>query len=84
MSTFEKVKARIMKKPTVNDLMPNEVKNFLIHYGFIEKRVRGDHFIYVYPNFSEIVLNIPMHKPIKEAYVDHIRNAIILIEGGEE
>jgi len=80
MSKFEKIKDKIMRKPTVNDLMPNEIKNFLEHYGFILKRVRGDHFIYIYPDKSEIVLNIPMHKPVKEAYIDHIRNAIILIE----
>lgn len=82
MSTFEKIKSRIMHKPTYNDITTNEIQSFLLKYGFELKHINGSHFIYAYPCLNKvIVLNVPMHNPVKPTYIDHIRDAIILIEG---
>ena len=82
MSTFVKMKELIMKQPTVKDIMPQELQSFLKRYGFILKRVRGDHFIYAFPSpLKEFVLPIPMAKPVKPTYIDQIRNIIIEVEG---
>lgn len=82
MSTFEKMKEKIMRTPTVNDIMPKELQNFLEKYGFIRKSVKGSHFIYAYPTTNKVfILNIPMHKPVKPTYIDQIRDRIIEIEG---
>ncbi len=82
MSKFEKTKQQILHKPTLNNIMPEDVKSFLEHYGFILKHVNGSHFIYCYQTqCRNIILNIPMHKPVKPTYIDQIRDAIIEIEG---
>lgn len=84
MSTFDKMKSKILKTPSANDITTEEVKSFLQHYGFILKRSKGSHFIYGYPNSNiDITINIPMHNPVKPAYIDLIRKAILEIEGGE-
>lgn len=85
MTTFDKVKAKILKTPTARDFTAREVKNFLERYGFVLKNVpKGSHFVYGYPGYDEIVVNIPMHSPIKPTYIDHIRKAILDIEGGTD
>lgn len=72
---------RIMKKPTAKDITPEELKSFLNHYGFKYKRSKGDHFIYEYPTEEKVfMLNIPMKKPVKPAYIDMIREIIIELE----
>ena len=82
MSTLDKIKEKIMRTPTLNDIMPNELQSFLKKYGFILKHVNGSHFIYEYPGNSKVfMLNIPMHKPVKPTYIDQIRERIIEIEG---
>ena len=81
MSTFEKTKEKIMRTPTLNGIMPNELQNFLKKYGFVLKHVNGSHFIYEYPGNNKFMLNIPMHKPVKPTYIDQIRERIIEIEG---
>ena len=82
MSTFEKMKEKIMRTPTSNNIMPEELKNFLVKYGFVLKHVNGSHFIYEYPaNNRTFVLNIPMHKPVKPTYIDQVRKQITEIEG---
>lgn len=82
MSTFDKIKEKIMRTPTLNDIMPNELQSFLNKYGFILKHVNGSHFIYEYLGNSKVfMLNIPMHKPVKPTYIDQIRERIIEIEG---
>ena len=71
-----------MRTPTSNDIMPNELKNFLEKYGFNLKKVNGSHYIYEYPGiYKTFMLNIPMHKPVKAAYIDQIRDRIVEIEG---
>ena len=85
MSAFEKLKTKFMQQPVLNNITAEEVKSFLKHYGFIEKHINGSHFIYGYMNDSrEIMLNIPMHSPIKPTYIKHIRKAILEIEGGND
>ena len=82
MSSFEKMKEKIMRTPTVKDIMPNDLQNFLNHYGFKLKHVNGDHFIYDYPGKKKnFMLNIPMAKPVKPSYIDKVRDSIIEIEG---
>ncbi len=83
MSSFEKMKEKIMRTPTVKDIMPNDLKSFLNHYGFKEKHVKGDHYIYEFPGKTKnFMLNIPMSKPVKPTYIDQIRDKIMEIEGG--
>lgn len=82
MGSYEKMLKRIMKTPTVKDIMPNELQSFLEHYGFRLKRVNGDHFIYQYPtSVKTFMLNIPMQKPVKPTYIDQVRDTILEIEG---
>ena len=82
MGSYDKMLERIMKTPTVKDIMPNELQVFLEHFGFQLKRVRGDHFIYQDPTSEKtFMLNIPMHKPVKPAYIDQIRETILEIKG---
>lgn len=84
MSTFEKIKAKIMHEPTYNDFSPKEIQSFLQRYGFELKHVKGSHFIYAYPMSEKLIMiNVPMHNPVKPTYIDHIRDAISLIEGGK-
>ena len=49
MSTFDKVKAKILSTPTANDFTAKEIQNFLSKYGFICKHVNGSHYIYHFP-----------------------------------
>ena len=73
-----------MKKPTNKNIMPRDIQNFLEHYGFTLEHVNGDHFIYCYPRINKnIMLNIPMAKPVKPAYIDQIRKTILEIEEDE-
>lgn len=82
MSTFEKVKSKILRTPTANDFQAKEIKHFLEKYGFVLKNVNGSHHIYYYPKENKnLMLNIPMHSPIKPTYIDHIRKCILEIEG---
>lgn len=82
MGSQEKMLKRIMKTPTARDIMPTELKSFLEHYGFQLKRATGDHFIYQYPSSGKtFMLNIPMQKPVKPAYIDQVRETILEIEG---
>ena len=82
MSTFDKIKSKILSTPTVNDLTAKEIQHFLTTYGFILKRVKGSHFIYFFPSKNRnIMLNIPMHSPVKPYYIDQIRECILEIEG---
>lgn len=82
MSQFEKLKQKILSTPTANDITAKEIQAFLKKYGFELKHSKGSHFIYRYKlSDDEIMLNIPMHSPIKPAYIDHIRARIQKIEG---
>ena len=80
MGNYDKTKEKIMRTPTVKDIEPRELQSFLIHYGFKLKRTSGSHFIYEYPN-GEDSFPIPMHSPIKPAYIDKIREIISDLEG---
>lgn len=81
MGTFDKMRERIFKTPTVRDVEPKELQSFLTHYGFKLKRSTGSHFIYEYPSDTKnFMLNIPMHNPVKPAYIDMIRDIISEIE----
>ena len=82
MSTFEKTKEKIMRTPTANDIMPNDLQKFLERYGFKLKKANGSHFIYEFPTtYKVFMLNIPMHKPVKPTYIDQVRDRINEIEG---
>ena len=84
MSTYEKIKAIIMKLPPPNNLSPKEVQNFLIKYGFELKHSKGSHFLYKYSKGDKVlILNIPMHNPVKPTYIDQIRECIEEIEENE-
>lgn len=81
MTAFKKTKDKILQRPTLKNIMPDDLKNFLNHYGFILEHVNGDHFIYSYPACKKnFMLNIPMNKPIKPCYIDKIRDTITEIE----
>ncbi|MBQ4160548.1 MAG: type II toxin-antitoxin system HicA family toxin, partial [Clostridia bacterium] len=74
MGTFDNIKTKILKTPTARDITPRELQSFLDHYGFTLKRSKGSHFMYEYPGeVRNIMLNIPMHNPVKPAYIDKIR-----------
>jgi len=82
MSSYDKIKQKILSTPTANDFTPKEIQNFLTKFGFVLKRSKGSHFIYAFPGENgELVLNIPMHNPVKPAYIDEIRKRIKEIEG---
>lgn len=81
MGRFEDMKDKIMKTPTASDITPKQLKSFLDHYGFILKRSTGSHFIYEYKGTNKVfMLNIPMHNPVKPAYIDEVRKRIMEIE----
>lgn len=81
MGKYERMREIIMKTPTANDISPEKLQAFLKHYGFELKRVTGSHFIYAYKGSQkEFMLNIPMHSPVKPAYIDMIRDQIVKIE----
>ena len=81
MGKYDDIKEKIMKTPTANDITPKQIQNFLIHYGFTLKRSNGSHYIYSYTSTDHnYTLVIPMHNPIKQAYIDEIRKRIIEIE----
>ena len=82
MSKFEKMKAKILSTPSANDITAKEIQSFLQKYGFQLKHVNGSHFVYAFPSKQkELVINIPMHSPIKPWYIDAIRECIEQIEG---
>ena len=80
MSQYEKTKKRILNTPTTSDITPIELQNFLKKAGFELKRVNGSHFIYKHSALNKIQV-IPMHNPIKQVYIDKIREYLIEIEG---
>ena len=81
MGIQDRMKERIMKTPTAKDIEPKELKSFLNHYGFELKRSRGSHFVYGYPGENRaFTIAIPMHSPVKPAYIDKIREIITEIE----
>ena len=80
MGRLEKLKARIMKRPTASDITATELQNLLQAYGFVLKRVNGDHYIYGHPKIEKPIPPIPMSKIIKPAYIDLIRRFLIEIE----
>lgn len=81
MGTQDKIKVKIMKTPTAKDIEPRELQSFLDNYGFILKRTNGSHFIYEYPTVSKtFMLNVPMHSPVKPAYIDLLRDIICELE----
>ena len=75
MGAYDNMLEKILRKPTAKDIMPKELQSFLEHYGFVLKRVSGSHFIYECPSGTKH-LTIPMHSPIKPAYIDQIRDVI--------
>ncbi|MBR3933634.1 MAG: type II toxin-antitoxin system HicA family toxin [Clostridia bacterium] len=82
MGKYDNIRDKIMKTPTAKDIGPRELQSFLDHYGFKLKRSKGSHFMYEYPSTSRnIMLNIPMHSPVKPAYIDKIRDILYEIEG---
>ena len=81
MGTQDNMKEKILKTPTAKDIGPKELQSFLKSYGFILKRSTGSHYIYAYPTDNKtFMLNIPMHSPVKPAYIDMIRDIICEIE----
>lgn len=81
MGTQDNMKERIMKTPTAKDIEPRELQSFLNHYGFRLKRSKGSHFMYEYPTESRtFMLNVPMHSPVKPAYIDLLRDIICELE----
>ena len=82
MGTQDNLKEKILKTPTAKDIEPKALQSFLNHYGFKLKRTRGSHYIYEYPtNDKTFMLNIPMHSPVKPAYIDQIRDILYELEG---
>ncbi len=82
MGAQDKMKEKILKTPTSKDIEPKELQSFLNYYGFKLKRTTGSHYIYEYPTESRtFMLNIPMHSPVKPAYIDMIRDILCELEG---
>ncbi len=81
MGKYDNIKEKIMRVPTANDISPAKLKSFLEHYGFELKHTKGSHHIYAYKGTSKVfMINIPMHNPVKPAYIDQVRNRIKEIE----
>ena len=81
MGNYDNMMEKILKTPTAKDIEPKALQSFLNHYGFKLKRSKGSHFIYEYPTESKtFMLNVPMHSPVKPAYIDMIRDIIYEIE----
>ena len=84
MGKYENIREKIMMCPTAKDIPPDKLKSFLEHYGFVCKRANGSHFIYEYKDGGKpFVISIPMHNPVKPAYIDLIRKIIIEVEERE-
>lgn len=81
MSSYEKMKQKILQTPARKDIMPTELQNFLEKYGFKLMRIRGDHFIFkIQTEFLTKSLIIPMASPIKPVYINQLREIIIEVE----
>ena len=74
---------KIKQRPTANDIGPDELQNFMTHFGFVCMRTNGSHFIYKYKGKGKSIV-IPMHSPIKPSYIDLIRDTITEIEDNEQ
>ena len=84
MGRADAFKNKILRKPTATDIKPEKMQSFLERFGFVLKRSNGSHFMYEYIDSQtgkHYPLVIPMHDPIKPAYIDQIRKIIIEVEG---
>ena len=80
MGKYENMREKIMKTPTANDISPEKLQSFLMHYGFTVEHINGSHYIYSFKGTKQFILNIPMHDPVKPTYIDKVRERIQEIE----
>ena len=72
MSTIEKLKAKVSKKPTPNNISVAEIIRLAQHYGCLIIP-GGKHPIKICDILSGTIIVIPIHgKNVKEAYVDQM------------
>lgn len=79
MSTEKKAYERIMQSPTRKDITPDELKSFLARNDFVNVRTNGDHFIFCHTKLNYRLV-IPRKNPIKEVYINQVKEAIISLE----
>jgi predicted RNA binding protein YcfA (HicA-like mRNA interferase family) len=82
MSQFEKFLTRVMQERTPKDIMPEELQNFMLKYGFELRGKNGSHYVYTHKGLNRH-LSIPMHSPVKPIYIDNLKSAIIELKGDE-
>lgn len=77
MSKKEKLYIKIKRNP--NNVEFGEIQNLLHIAGFIERKGKGDHFIFFHPELNGYKENItiPYNRPIKVVY---IKKALKLLE----
>jgi predicted RNA binding protein YcfA (HicA-like mRNA interferase family) len=82
MSTKEKLKKRVFRKPFRTDITFSEIMNLLTLYGYTaDSAGGGSHIVFRRDNHPIIV--IPKRSPVLIAYIRLIQRQINTIEEGE-
>jgi predicted RNA binding protein YcfA (HicA-like mRNA interferase family) len=84
MSQFEKMKEKMLSAEPHKDIMPNELRAFMLKAGFMLDRVKGSHHIYSHKGLPND-LTIPMHntQPVKPVYIRLVREKLLKLEDKE-
>lgn len=54
----------------------DEIKNVLLHFGFILKNIKGSHYTFAHPRIDKIT--VPVHNgKAKKRYLEIIKNHLI-------
>ncbi|MDR1256884.1 MAG: type II toxin-antitoxin system HicA family toxin [Spirochaetaceae bacterium] len=81
MSQFVKMKEKMLSAKPHKDVMPNELRAFMLKAGFVLDRVKGSHYIYSHKKLPND-LTIPMHnQPVKPVYIRLVREKLLELEG---
>ena len=76
MGKLEKILASILRGASDNNIAFSELRHALQALGFTE-RIRGDHFIFIKPDVTEIINLQPKGDKAKAYQVKQVRNLIL-------
>ena len=80
MSNIKTIIKRINARPFNCNIKFNELRLYLLHYGFIEKRISGSHHIFISLNGDELI--VPSHNNVVlPAYVKKAYELVNKVEG---
>ena len=75
MTRFSKLKEKIEQKPTNKNISLEEIRRYLLHYGYRLDRITGSH--HIFRNNDGISLTIPVHNnKIKYCYIEKVTKEI--------